>query len=213
METSEKIEQETWIVAFFGNPGAEYAKTRHNAGWIVADTLFKNTDFKFDKYVNAEIARMDASFLEIHPTSKYRSKEVKKVGVNLILVKPMTFMNLSGDAVGQLAKKESIDVSKIVIVYDDIDIPVGEFRISVGGGSNHNGVKSMFSRFGRDGYHRLRVGVGGIDRDIPLRGYVLGQLTESQEQSLREVSFTILEVITDLVQSGLVFVQNKYNKK
>ena len=203
----------TWIVAFLGNPGKEYVCTRHNAGWIVADTLFPKDEYKFDKYSNAEVHRVDASYLEVHPLSKYRSEEIKKVNTNLILVKPMTFMNLSADAIGYIAKKEAVQTSNIIVVYDDIDIPVGEFRLTTGGGSNHNGVKSLFSRFGRDGFVRLRIGVGDNDRDVPLRGYVLGQFTKDQEECLREVSLSVWEAILDVVMNGVVFAQNKHNKR
>lgn len=201
------------LVAFLGNPGKQYEHSRHNAAWIVADTLFPNLVFSFDKYSNSEIAHTDASYLEIHSASTYRAAETRRVNAEMLLVKPQTFMNLSGDAVGHIAKKESIDTSKIIVVYDDIDVPVGEFRITVGGGSNHNGIKSMFSRFGRDGFVRLRVGVGDSDRAVPLRGYVLGDLTPDQMQSLKEVSFSISDALVDIIQHGVVYAQNKYHKK
>jgi len=203
-----------WIIAFLGNPGCEYEKTRHNAGWIVAGGAYPDAPFQMNKYANAEIARIATSYFEIKSEiNNLEEGDRTLIGCELILVKPHTFMNNSGDAIAYVAQKELIPSGNIIAVYDDIDIPIGKFKVSIGGGdANHNGVKSVVVRRGKNGFVRIRIGIGDPHRIQPLHGFVLGSFIDPEMYTISKLAPTVKEVIEMIVQQGAVMAQNKWNK-
>ena len=152
-------ENKPFLVVGLGNPGAQYVNTRHNVGFMAVDVLAgENASWKSEK--NALTARVDIN------------------GNRVIFVKPQTFMNNSGVAVAALMTFYKIPLENIVVVHDDMDIPVGDCREKIGGGSaGHNGIRSIDAHIGRE-YRRIRIGIGHPrDFDLPMEpaDWVLGK--------------------------------------
>lgn len=152
-------ENKPFLVVGLGNPGAQYVNTRHNVGFMAVDALAgENASWKSEK--NALIARVDIN------------------GNRVIFVKPQTFMNNSGVAVAALMTFYKIPLENIVVIHDDMDIPVGDCREKIGGGSaGHNGIRSIDAHIGRE-YRRIRIGIGHPrDFDLPMdpADWVLGK--------------------------------------
>lgn len=152
------------LIVGLGNPGAEYARTRHNVGFIAVD----------------ELAGPDATWKSEHDALTYRTQID---GRGVIFVKPMTFMNLSGNAVGAIARFYKIPTENIVVIHDDMDIKPGAVKEKIGGGSaGHNGIKSIDSAVGAE-YRRIRIGIGH-PRDFELKidpaDWVLGRLSDDE---------------------------------
>ena len=152
------------MVVGLGNPGAEYVRTRHNVGFMAVDHL----------------AGDDATWKSEHDAVTYRTKID---GHSVIFAKPMTFMNLSGNAVGALARFYKIPTENIIVIHDDMDLKSGNVREKVGGGSaGHNGIKSIDAAIEPD-YTRIRIGIGhprDFDLKIDPADWVLGRFTDEQ---------------------------------
>lgn len=167
------------LIVGLGNPGAEYARTRHNVGFMVLDAL--SSDWKLEKKLKSEIS------------------EIQVAGHKALLVKPQTYMNLSGEAVQAVAAFYKVDPSDIVIIYDDIDLAFGKLRVRHGGGSGgHNGLKSLIQRL-HDEFIRFRIGVGNesLKNPIPTDKFVLSPFTKNEQAQL---SALITEAINELTQ-------------
>ncbi len=152
------------MVVGLGNPGAEYARTRHNVGFMAVEYL----------------AGENATWRNEHDALTYRANID---GYRVLFVRPMTFMNLSGNAVGALARFYKIPTENIVVIHDDMDIPVGAIKEKVGGGSaGHNGIKSIDAAVGAE-YKRIRIGIGH-PRDFGLKidpaDWVLGRFSDDE---------------------------------
>ena len=184
------------MIVGLGNIGAEYADTRHNIGFKVLDALAKasNTVFSSDRY---------GSVCEIHHK-----------GRTLVLLKPSTYMNLSGKAVNYWMQKEKIEASSLFVIVDDIALPFGTIRIRTkGSDGGHNGLKHINTTLGHNEYPRLRFGIGG---DFP-KGfqvdYVLGEWTEEERKLLPERIETACEAVKSFCTAGIERTMNQYNKK
>lgn len=185
-----------YLIVGLGNIGAEYAETRHNIGFKVLDALAKasNTVFATSRY--GDVA------------------EMKFKGRTFILLKPSTYMNLSGKAVSYWLKAEKIEVDNMLVVVDDIAIPFGTIRIRTkGSDGGHNGLKNINELLGHNNYSRLRFGIGG---DFP-RGcqidYVLGEWSEQERKELEQRIEPACEAIKSFGMSGIERTMNTYNKK
>lgn len=159
------------LIVGLGNPGDEYRNTRHNVGFMAVDYLAqKETNWKKEK--NALTMRVEID------------------GANVILVKPQTFMNNSGDAVGALMNFYKIPLENIVVIHDDMDLKVGDIREKVGGSSaGHNGIKSIDNAIGRE-YRRIRIGIGhprDFDSLINPADWVLGKFDAEQLKQIKSV--------------------------
>lgn len=183
-----------YLVAGLGNPGVEYANTRHNAGFLVVSALAQKlkADFSTDRY--ADIAK-----------AKYRGK-------NIILIKPNTYMNLSGKAVRYWMEKENISSENLLVVYDDLDIPLGSLRLRPqGGGGSHNGLNHVIELLQIENFPRLRVGIGN---DFP-RGmqveYVLGRWTKEEEKIMLKVIPVAAEAVLWWINLGIQRAMNQIN--
>ena len=133
------------LIVGLGNPESKYEGTRHNAGFMFAERL---------------LTKLPRSFQRIHGFQSYYWKGTY-AGAPLIVQTPLTYMNLSGEAVAPLMRSEGIAPDEVLVVHDDMDIPLGRIRIRRGGGSaGHNGIKSLIEEIGSEGFHRMRIGVG-----------------------------------------------------
>ena len=179
------------LIVGLGNPGREYKNTRHNVGFIVVDAYakLKNLDFKLDKKFKALIAK---------------EKEY-------IIIKPQTYMNLSGFAVAEVANYYQIDSSDILVVSDDMDLPFCKIRIRNSGSSGgHNGLKSIISSLSTDLFYRLRVGIDKPEEDSI--SYVLGKMSKENQKELEELTITTNSIIDDFIDGkSYDDLRNTYN--
>ena len=185
-----------YLIIGLGNPGAKYANTRHNIGFKVLDELasFYKGDFTADKY--AEIC------------------EISFKGRKLILVKPNTFMNLSGKEGNYWMQKLKIKSENILIVTDDISLPFGTHRMRKKGSSGgHNGLKHISSLLGHDNYSRLRFGVGNNFTRGCQSQYVLNRFTDSEELILEERIVLAINMIKSFSTIGVELTMSKFNGK
>ena len=186
---------DTFLIVGLGNPGAEYAPTRHNAGYMVLDAFAKASNVVF----------ADRRYGYVCETSLR--------GRKLILLKPTTYMNLSGNAVRYWLNKENIDESHLLVVVDDLALPLGALRLKASGSAGtHNGLGHIQQLIGQQ-YPRLRLGIGN---DFP-RGsqvdFVLGAFTDEEQTVLQPVIETAVEIIKSFVLAGIDITMNQYNKK
>ena len=184
------------LIVGLGNPGPEYKYTRHNIGFLVADSLSDKlkANFKTERY--GEVAK-----------ANYRGKR-------FVIVKPSTFMNLSGKAVRYWLEKEKIDKNNLMVITDDVNLHFGTIRIRPkGSDGGHNGLKSIQELIGGTHYPRLRFGIG---KDYPKGAqvdYVLGKWTPEQLQDLPVLTDHASEALINFAQEGLQRTMNKFNKK
>ena len=184
-----------YLIAGLGNIGAEYADTRHNIGFRVLDAL---------------AAEAGATFR----TDRYGSvAEIKHKGRTLVLLKPSTYMNLSGKAVSYWLKAEKIPVENLFVVVDDIALPFGSIRIrSKGSDGGHNGLKNIIYLLGRDDFARIKLGVGEKPHpDYDLANWVLGRFTKEQGAALEEACSHCEDIVRLFVAGRLDEAMNRYN--
>ena len=183
------------IIAGLGNPGKEYEGTRHNAGF---DTL----DFLADKY------GISISGFEHHAL-------VGKGYINgnkVLLMKPQTYMNLSGVAIRNILDYYKEDISSLIIVYDDIALPVGKLRVrSKGSAGGHNGIKSIINELGTQEFSRVRVGVGEKPPRWDLVDWVLGRYSKEDKETMEESFKRAGSAIECIVETGIGSAMNKFN--
>ena len=183
-----------YLIVGLGNPGAEYDQTRHNTGFMVLDAFANAVGTTFDDRRYGFVA------------------ETSLKGRKLILLKPTTYMNLSGNAVRYWMNKENIDESHLLVIVDDLSLPLGAFRLK-GNGSNggHNGLGHIQQLIGQQ-YARLRMGIGN---DFP-RGaqvdWVLGRYSDDDMKVLQPSIDTAVEMIKSFVLAGINITMNQYNK-
>jgi PTH1 family peptidyl-tRNA hydrolase len=183
------------IIVGLGNPGREYAATRHNLGFLVVD----------------EIARR----LSAHPPrTRFRAEvaEAFDAGEKLVLVKPQTYMNLSGIAVRETAHWYKVRPEEILVVADDIDLPFGTLRMRAGGGSGgHNGLKSIFAELGTDQVPRFRIGIGRGPGHATRQ--VLSRFTADEARLLPELVQTAADCVLLWAREGVIAAMNRCNRK
>lgn len=191
-EKQEKMDK--YLIVGLGNPGAEYDQTRHNTGFMVLDAFANAVGVTFDDRRYGFVA------------------ETSLKGRKLFLLKPTTYMNLSGNAVRYWMNKENIDESHLLVIVDDLSLPLGAFRMK-GNGSNggHNGLGNIQQLIGQQ-YARLRMGIGN---DFP-RGaqvdWVLGRYSDDDMKVLQPSIDTAVEMIKSFVLAGINITMNQYNK-
>ncbi len=184
-----------YLIVGLGNPGDEYAQTRHNTGYMVLDAFAKASNIVFEDKRYGFVA------------------ETSLKGRKVVLLKPTTYMNLSGNAVRYWLNKENIDQHRLLVVSDDVALPIGQFRLKANGSNGgHNGLGHIQQLIGQD-YPRLRMGIGN---DYPQGGqidYVLGRFT-SEEQDVLQLSIdTAVEIIKSFVLAGIDITMNQFNKR
>ena len=185
-----------YLIVGLGNPGREYENTRHNAGYMVVDAL-------------AEKCGMDV--LE----KKHKALIGKGIvaGQKCILMKPLTYMNLSGESVIDACHYYKIDPTmELIVISDDISLDVGKLRIrKKGSAGGHNGLKNIIAHFGNDTFMRLKVGVGNKPPRMDLADYVLGHFTEDERELMREAAKRGAQAIEAILTEGPDKAMNLFN--
>jgi PTH1 family peptidyl-tRNA hydrolase len=180
------------LVAGLGNPGPEYEFTRHNIGFLVVDRLASAAGASWEK------------------SSKWGAQWSKSA--NVLLVKPMTFMNRSGEPLGAIARFHKIEPQEILVVLDDFSLPLGRLRLRPDGSSGgHNGLESILAQFGTDKIPRLRIGIGGA----PLEGsadYVTSRFFEEEKPVVLATVDRAGAAVKCAIDNGLVSAMNTFNK-
>jgi PTH1 family peptidyl-tRNA hydrolase len=194
----ETVSDEPWLVAGLGNPGKEYAGNRHNVGFRVADLLASRVGAKFgrSKRAQAEVAEGRLGF----------------GGPRLVLVKPLTYMNLSGAPVVSLAQFFKVPVDNVIAVHDELDVPFGEVRAKRGGGEGgHNGLRSMSKSLSSKEYARVRVGIGRPPGRQDPADYVLSDFSATERKELDFLVDRAADVVEAVILEGVEWAQNKYH--
>ena len=183
-----------YLICGLGNPGDEYAGTRHNTGFMVLDAFAKASNICFEDKRYGFVA------------------ETSLKGRKVVLLKPTTFMNLSGNAVRYWLNKENIDQQRLMVVSDDVALPLGEFRLKANGSNGgHNGLGHIIQLIGQD-FARLRVGIGN---DYPRGGqidWVLGRYSAQDMEVLQPTIDTSVDIIRSFVLQGIDNTMNQFNK-
>ncbi len=185
-----------YLITGLGNIGDEYANTRHNIGFIIADALAQDLGVKFT--TDRLAARAEA---------RYRGKTV-------IIIKPTTYMNLSGKAYRYWLTQENIPIENSLVVVDDLDLDPGIFRLKTkGGGESHNGLNHIIETLGHNNFPRLRVGIGSnFARGFQV-DYVLGHFTREEEKLFIERIPVAVEMIKSYIAAGATNTMNAFNNK
>jgi PTH1 family peptidyl-tRNA hydrolase len=184
------------LIVGLGNPGAEYAKTRHNAGFLVVERLAEQwkSGWANERKFVSRIAKAERS------------------GKKILLCEPQTFMNLSGEAVGALVKYYQLTVDKVLIVVDDADLPFGEIRLRPGGGSGgHHGLESVTQHLGSKEYARLRVGIGRKNEVREITNHVLGKFDATEQELLEKVLSRVASQLECWLSDGLQKAMSQFN--
>lgn len=189
----------SYIVAFLGNPGKQYESSRHNAGFMTAAVFEKNNNVKINRI------KFDAL-----------TATCSIGGVKALLMKPQTYMNLSGRAVGQAAQFYKTPANRIIVVCDDMDMPVGKLRIRGKGSSGgHNGLKSIISALGSEEFPRIKIGIGSPqDKDgneDAVVNWVLSGFSQSEAGDVALCCASAAEAIPCIIENGIDMAMNKFN--
>jgi len=184
------------LIVGLGNPGSQYENTRHNAGFMALNHLAKYFRLSFNK------SQCDA---------KVALGQIKATEV--VLAKPQTFMNLSGSSVKKLVSKYRLSPNDLLIVHDDLDLPVGKMRFKKGGGTGgHHGLESIKEALGNASFNRLKIGIDRPLHSAQVTSYVLGGFISSDQKLLDQLFPLINEAIGEFVQNGLTAAANHYNQ-
>ena len=188
------------LIAGLGNPGAKYRETLHNIGFEVIDELARRHGVKL------ESAPAEALIAKV----RYASGETPVETV--LLVKPLTFMNLSGRAIGELQRYFKIDVDALLVIVDDVNLPAGQLRARPGGSAGgHNGLKSIIAGLGTDGFARLRVGVGRGDARRDLADHVLSRVAGGEREALSEATQVAADAAELFMTAPIGELMNRFN--
>ncbi|WP_406125569.1 aminoacyl-tRNA hydrolase [Streptomyces sp. NBC_00989] len=189
-----------WLIVGLGNPGSEYANNRHNVGFMVADLLAERIGGKFKRAGKAQAQVLEGRIGAPGPASR-----------RVVLVKPTSFMNLSGGPVNALRDFYKVPLANIVAVHDELDIDYGTLRLKLGGGDNgHNGLKSMTKAMGPD-YHRVRFGIGRPPGRMQVADFVLKDFSSTERKELDFLVDRATDSVECLVSEGLERAQSAYN--
>ncbi len=184
-----------FVIVGLGNPGKDYAGTRHNIGFEVIYNIADKFSIRLDR-------------------EKFKAiiGEGKIDGEKVMLVMPLTYMNLSGDSVKDILSFYKLTNEDIVIVYDDISLDVGKIRVrSKGSAGGHNGIKNIINKIGTENFKRVRVGVGEKPEKWDLADYVLSRFTKDEDKAIIEAIEKSTEAVEIIVKDGIDKAMNKYN--
>ncbi|MFZ3072182.1 MAG: aminoacyl-tRNA hydrolase [Thermodesulfobacteriota bacterium] len=184
-----------FIVLGLGNPGASYGKTRHNAGFMAVDCLASESGVKLDRQGDGYV----------YGVCRVGEEEV-------VLAKPLTYMNLSGVAVERLLRYYNASSASLIVVYDDCDLELGRLRIRKDGGTGgHRGVASIMERLGTADFLRLRLGIGRAPEGMELSDYVLLPFGTEEKEVFEDELKRAAAALTDIIKNGADFAMNLYN--
>lgn len=189
-----------WLIAGLGNPGPEYAATRHNIGFLVVDALAERAGVKLARHKRAHALAAEA-----------------KVGLpgamhRLVLVEPLSFMNESGGPVKALLSFYGIEADRLIVVHDELDLPFAALRVKMGGGDNgHNGLKSIRRALGTGDFLRVRAGIGRPPGRQDPAAFVLKPFASAERRELPEFVDRCADAVESLMSDGLERTQNRFN--
>ncbi len=196
------------LIVGLGNPGREYVGTRHNIGWEVLDLLALRLGMCYGEDGFNRLAREKFNGLTLDGTVTLPSGSSEK----LLLLKPLTYMNLSGQSVQQAMAFYQLDAGDIMVVLDDIALPCGRIRVRPNGSDGgHNGLRDIQRALGTDKYPRLRLGIDPPPQFVPQRDYVLGRFSEQQRLSLKPAIDRAASAILCWIESGIESAMNRFN--
>ncbi len=182
------------LIAGLGNPGMKYARNRHNVGFMTLDKLARAEQKNFERQ------RFNAQLLELN-----------LAGERVLLAKPQTYMNLSGSAVGKLAAFYRLARADVMVVYDDLDLPLGKIRLRANGsGGGHHGMESVIQRLGGSDIPRLRIGIGRPDPNQDI-GHVLGNFRDDEMSVLDDALERAAQALRVWARDGIVRAMNEFN--
>ena len=188
-----------WIVVFLGNPGPKYAGTRHNAGFLTAECLEKRKGIRIDR---VKFKALTA----ICPMGE--------TGESALLMKPQTYMNLSGDAVRPAMDFYKVPLEHVIVVSDDISMDIGKLRIRTSGSAGgHNGLKDIIAKCGGEGFPRVKIGVGQPPQDWEVTDWVLSVFRNQDAETMRDVCERASLAVESYIEDGPDRAMNKYNMK
>jgi peptidyl-tRNA hydrolase, PTH1 family len=189
------VPDDRWIIAGLGNPGPEYANTRHNAGQMVLALLAERIGAKF----KAHRSRCDIA-------------EGRLGNQPVTLARPLSYMNLSGQPIASLAAFYKVPAERLVVIHDELDIPFGTLRLKLGGGDNgHNGLRSISQSLGTRDYYRVRFGIGRPPGRMDAANFVLKDFSAAERKDLPWAIDRAADATEDLLARGLTEAQNRYH--
>lgn len=184
-----------YLIVGLGNPEGEYSKTRHNMGFDVINKLAKKYDISINK----------SNFDGLYGMGEIENQKV-------ILLKPQTYMNLSGESVIKFARYYKIEISNIIVIYDDIDVETETIKIrKKGGPGTHNGMKSVVHELGTEEFPRIRIGTGQSEKIDNMIDYVIGKVSKETYARLEVGIEKGTEAITEIIKNGIDIAMNKFN--
>ena len=184
----------SWILVFLGNPGEKYETTRHNMGFLVAD--------EFAAAHGVDVRRIKHKALV---------GEGRIAGEKVLIVKPQTYMNLSGESLREVMNYYDVPMENLIVIYDDMDLETGVLRIrKKGSAGSHNGMKSVIYQLQSDEFPRIRIGIGSTSGD-EWRDYVTGQVTEKEAEILAETIRNAAKAVECIITDGIDIAMNRYN--
>ena len=186
-----------YIIAGLGNPGTQYMGTRHNAGFSVIDALADQYNISVD-------------------TQKHKGMIGKGMieGEKVILVKPMTYMNLSGECIREVMDYYKADIDDLIVIFDDITLEPGKLRLRAkGSAGGHNGIKSIIAHLGTQEFPRVKVGVGEKPSRMDLADYVLGHFSKEEQATMDDAVKEAADAVCEIVNVGIAQAMNDHNRK
>lgn len=188
----------TWLIVFLGNPGTKYEGTRHNAGFMTADAMAKRLGVTVNR-------------LRFHALTA----QCTIGGENVLLMKPQTYMNLSGEAVGEAARFYKIPSEHILVVSDEMALPIGKLRIrKKGSAGGHNGLKNIIAHLGTEEFPRIRLGVGAPPHpDYDVKDWVLSTFKNQDAADMADAAARAAEAAECYIAEGAEWAMNKFNNK
>jgi PTH1 family peptidyl-tRNA hydrolase len=187
------------LIVGLGNPGRSYARNRHNIGFICLNHFARFQGIRFDK--KKGLARIG---------------EGKVANNEVLLARPQTFMNDSGQSISRLVKKFKIALNDLIVIHDDLDLPLAKIRISSGSSSGgHKGINSIIQELGTQDFNRIRIGIGRPDKpeisEDDIIAYVLSDFAPAEKRAINKILPTVSEAILCLLKEGLTPAMNKFN--
>ena len=184
-----------YLIVGLGNPETDYANTRHNMGFDVINQITNITGIKVTK----------SKFNALYGMGEIKGKKV-------ILVKPQTYMNLSGESIIEFKKYYKISNKDIIVIYDDIDLDIGSIRIKPKGSSGtHNGMKSVVENLKTEDFIRVRVGIGSPENKEDIINYVIGAISKKEREKLEKSVEKAAQSVIEILENGIDIAMNKYN--
>lgn len=194
-----KKNETKWLIVGLGNPGPEYSFTRHNCGYLVIDEILK---------------KVNQDNLNVSPKSKFKGKYWESTYNNekIILLKPETYMNNSGESIHEAMHWFKIPQDKLIVIYDDLDIEFGTIRVRAkGSAGTHNGMKSVLLHTDGNVFSRVRVGIGGSHKNQETIKFVLNDFTKEEEAEIEKTFQKAAEAVLSIIENGPEKTMSKFN--